>query len=85
MSNDLRLILIGPLPPPAMGQALVMSHMVSKLTPHFTQLRIADIAEGGEAVRWLRPFVKIRRSAAAWSKIPGSDAVYIAVKATHGM
>jgi glycosyltransferase involved in cell wall biosynthesis len=63
---------------------MVMSHMVSELTPHFSQMRLADISAGA-AVGWLRPVVKLRRSASAWWAIPRSDAVYIAVKAGHGM
>jgi glycosyltransferase involved in cell wall biosynthesis len=61
--------------------------MASELAPHFPQMRIADTGDGaaGEAVRWLRPFIKLCRSAGAWWKIPSSDAVYIAVKAEHGM
>jgi glycosyltransferase involved in cell wall biosynthesis len=61
-----------------------MSHMVSQLAPHFPQMRVADISEG-DAVSWLRPAIKLRRSASAWWSIPGSDAVYIAVKAGQGM
>ncbi|WP_319453707.1 MULTISPECIES: glycosyltransferase family 4 protein [unclassified Mycobacterium] len=82
--SDVRLTLIGPMPPPIDGQSMVMCHMVSELRPHFTRMRIADIS-AGDAVSWLRPVVKLRRSASAWWSIPRSDAVYIAVKAGQGM
>jgi glycosyltransferase involved in cell wall biosynthesis len=82
--SDVRLTLIGPMPPPINGQSVVMSHMVSELAPHFTQMRVADISEG-DAVSWLRPVIRLRRSVSAWWSIPGSDAVYIAVKAGRGM
>jgi glycosyltransferase involved in cell wall biosynthesis len=79
-----RLTLIGPMPPPIHGQSVVTCRMVSELAPHFTHLRIADTSEG-DAVRWLRPFIKLHRSAGAWWSIRGSDAVYIAVNSGHGM
>jgi glycosyltransferase involved in cell wall biosynthesis len=82
--SDVRLTLIGPMPPPIDGQSMVMSHMVSELKPHFSQMRLADISAGA-AASWLRPVIKLRRSASAWWSIPGSDAVYIAVKAGQGM
>ena len=82
--SDVRLTLIGPLPPPIHGQSVVMGRMVSELAPHFPRMRIADIGEG-DAVGWLRPVIKLRRSVSALWSIPGSDAVYIAVKAGHGM
>jgi glycosyltransferase involved in cell wall biosynthesis len=82
--GDVQLTLIGPMPPPTNGQSVVMSHMASELAPHFSQMRVADTCEG-QAPRWLRPLVKLRQSAAAWRSIRGSDAVYIAVKAGHGM
>lgn len=80
----MRLTLIGPMPPPVDGQSAVMCQMISELRPHFTQMRIADIS-AGDGVSWLRPAIKLRRTASAWWSIPGSDAVYIAVKAGHGM
>ena len=61
-----------------------MSHMVSELAPHFPRMRLADVG-GGETVSWLRRFNRLRQSAAAWWSIPGSETVYIAVKAGHGM
>jgi glycosyltransferase involved in cell wall biosynthesis len=82
--STIRLTLIGPMPPPIDGQSVVMSHMVSELKLHFTQMRIADIS-AGDAVSRLRPVIKLGRSASAWRSIPGSDAVYIAVKAGNGM
>lgn len=80
----MRLTLIGPMPPPVDGQSTVMCQMISELRPHFAQMRIADIS-AGDGVSWLRPVIKLRRTASAWWSIPGSDAVYIAVKAGHGM
>ena len=83
-SNDLRLTLIGPMPPPIHGQSVVMERLVSELEQHFARMRIADLGEGA-VVGWLRPVVRLRRSISALWSIPGSDAVYIAVKAGHGM
>lgn len=81
---DARLTLIGPMPPPINGQSVVMDHMASGLAPHFAHMRIADISVG-EAVGWLRPFIKLCRSALGWWSVLGSDIVYIAVKADRGM
>jgi glycosyltransferase involved in cell wall biosynthesis len=61
-----------------------MSHMVSELNPHFTQMRIADVSADGGA-SWLRPVISLRKSTIAWWSIPRSDAVYIAVKGGRGM
>ena len=80
----MRLTLLGPIPPPINGQSLVMKQMVSELEPHFAVLRIVDTSEG-KAVGRLRPFRKILQSAKALSGVRGSEAVYIAVKAGHGM
>lgn len=82
--TDIRISLIGPMPPPIDGQSIVMSHMVSRLSPHFLHLRVADTTERASS-RWRRPFAKLGRSAAAWRAIPRADVVYIAVKADHGM
>lgn len=81
---EIRVSLIGPMPPPIDGQSIVMSHMASRLAPHFRRLRVADTTEAASG-RWRRPFVKLGRSASAWRAIPRADAVYIAVKADHGM
>lgn len=80
----LHVSLIGPIPPPIDGQSIVMSHMVSRLAPHFPHLRVADTTERASS-RWRRPLVKLSRSASAWRAIPRADVVYIAVKADHGM
>jgi glycosyltransferase involved in cell wall biosynthesis len=82
--TDVRLTLVGPMPPPVNGQSVVMSHMVSALSQHFSRMRLANTGDG-EAHGWRRPLVAVGRSVAAWRWIPGSDAVYIAVKADHGM
>jgi glycosyltransferase involved in cell wall biosynthesis len=82
--SDLRLTLIGPMPPPMDGQSTVMSYMVSQLKQHFNRVRIADISRG-DAVSWRGPVNSLRKSAGAWRLIPRSDAVYIAVKAGNGM
>ena len=84
VSSDLRLTLIGPLPPPVNGQSVVMSHMVSILAPHFANMRVADTAEGA-GPDWLHTFATLRRSVSSWRSIPGSDVVYVAVKAGKGM
>ncbi|MBI5818501.1 MAG: glycosyltransferase family 4 protein [Verrucomicrobia bacterium] len=82
--SDARITLIGPMPPPIDGQSIVMSHMVSRLTPHFPNLRVSDTTERASS-RWRRAFVKLGRSAAAWGAVLRADVVYIAVKADHGM
>jgi glycosyltransferase involved in cell wall biosynthesis len=80
----IRLTLIGPMPPPVNGQSVVMSHVVARLAPHFANMRVADIGEG-QTGGWLGRLVGVGRSMRAWWCIPGSQAVYIAVKADHGM
>lgn len=80
----MRVTLIGPMPPPIDGQSVVMSHMVSVLAPHFPRMRIADVGQGGVG-GWLSPVIRLRRSIRALWSVPASDAVYIAVKAGHGM
>ena len=82
--GDIRLTLIGPIPPPIHGQAEVTRRIVSELAPHFSQLRIANTSEG-VSVWWFRPCTKLLRSAAAWWSIRGSDAVYISVNNGNGM
>jgi glycosyltransferase involved in cell wall biosynthesis len=47
-------------------------------------MRIADIGEGGVAGRF-GPVIRVLKSFSALWSIPGSDAVYVAVKADHGM
>jgi glycosyltransferase involved in cell wall biosynthesis len=84
MERDIRLTLIGPMPPPVNGQSVVMSHVVEKLTPQFATVRVADIGEG-QTGGWLGRLIGVSRSVRAWRSIPGSQAVYIAVKADHGM
>ena len=97
MSNDLdstpaeagaaeavRLLLIGPMPPPINGQSVVMSHIASKLTPEFPLIRVSD-ASAGNSRAWLRPAAKVARSALAMWSITTADVVYIAVKAGKGM
>ncbi|MCX2934725.1 glycosyltransferase family 4 protein [Mycobacterium sp. CVI_P3] len=59
-------------------------NMASELAPHFHGMRIADTSER-DAVGWIRPFTKLRRSARAWWWIPRMDAVYISVNTGHGM
>lgn len=82
--SDVRLTLVGPMPPPVNGQSVVMGHMTRVLGQHFTRMRVADTGDGGASGRLL-PVVKVWRSLAAWRCVPGSDAVYLAVKADHGM
>jgi len=82
--SDMRLTLIGPIPPPINGQSVVMHHMASELAPHFEQMRIADTSEG-DSPKWARPLSALFRSVNALRKVRGSDAVYIAVKAGKGM
>jgi glycosyltransferase involved in cell wall biosynthesis len=82
--SDVRLTLIGPIPPPVTGQSVVASQMVSELKPHFARMRIANI-NVGEDSGWRRRAVSLRKSVSALWSIPSSDAVYIAVKAHRGM
>ena len=82
--RHVRLLLVGPLPPPVHGQSVVMTHLISRLSPIFPQLAIANTCEGDSGV-WMRPFVKLRRAAAAMARIRRADVVYIAVKAGKGM
>ena len=83
-AGEVRLTLIGPMPPPIHGQSMVMEYMASELAQHFPQIRIADTCEG-DARGLRRGIVIVRRSASSWRAIRGSDAVYIAVKADRGM
>ena len=82
--SNIRLTLIGPVPPPINGQSVVMHHMASGLAPHFAQMRIADTSEG-DSPKWARPFSAMLRSVNSFRTVRGSDAVYIAVKAGKGM
>jgi glycosyltransferase involved in cell wall biosynthesis len=58
--------------------------MISKLAPHFPNLRVADTSEG-QGVRRFRPFVKLMRTASSWWSIRRSDAIYISVNVGNGM
>jgi len=82
--KSVRLNIIGPMPPPFHGQSVATSHMVSTLAPHFTRMRVTDTGEG-KGVGWLRPFVKLARTARSWWSVRGSDAVYISVNVGNGM
>lgn len=63
---------------------MVTRRMVSELAPHFSPMRVANTSQGA-AIWWLRPFVKLCRSAVACWSIRGSDAVYISVNNGQGM
>lgn len=63
---------------------MVMSHMVTRLRMALPHLTVCDTAEP-MAGRRLRTLVKLGRTARACRAVPGSDAVYIAVKANRGM
>lgn len=77
-AHSVRLLAIGPMPPPLHGQTLVMDHMVSQLAPVFPGMRtLAEV----NTKRWLRPVVAIRQA----FSIRDCDVVYIAVKASQGM
>jgi len=97
MSNDLssisadagaeggvRLLLVGPMPPPINGQTVVMRHIAARLTPQFPLMRVSDVS-AGNATKWLRPAVKVLKSARAMWSIASADVVYIAVKGGKGM
>lgn len=83
-TENVRLTLIGPLPPPIHGQSVATTHMVHELTPRFPQMRVANTAEG-TAQGWRGAMVKLRRAVASWLATLRADAVYIAVKADGGM
>lgn len=78
MTAHPRVVMIGPLPPPIDGQSMVLSHLASHLRVHLPNLIVADTAAGG---LW----AKLARTVRACRSIPGSDTVYVAVKAGHGM
>jgi len=82
--SDVRLTLFGPLPPPTHGQSVVMSHLVTRLAPHFPRMRVSDTAGGGD-IRRLRPFPAIIRTIGSWWSLRSTDVVYVAVKADKGM
>jgi len=82
--SPVRLLLIGPMPPPINGQSVVMEDLISKLTPEFPGMKVSDVA-AGNSKKWLRPAAKVRRSAIALRAVVGADVVYIAVKAGKGM
>lgn len=82
--SDVRLTLIGPLPPPVHGQSIVMKHMVARLTPYFHTMRVVDVGEGDVSSR-MRPAIRLWRLLDALWATRHSDAVYLAVKAGHGM
>lgn len=81
--SDLRITMIGPMPPPIDGQSIVMSHMFTRLSPHFPCLRVADIS--ARTTGWWRVLANVARSVAALQVIRGADVVYVAVKADRGM
>lgn len=82
--SAVRLTLIGPMPPPVHGQAVVMSRLVTELRPRFPRMRIAD-THGGHSPGWASGISAIRESMNSLRAIRSSDAVYIAVKAGKGM
>lgn len=82
--SAVRLTLIGPMPPPVHGQAVVMSRLVTELRPRFPRMKIAD-THGGHLPGWARVSATIRESMNSLRAIRSSDAVYIAVKAGRGM
>jgi glycosyltransferase involved in cell wall biosynthesis len=82
--SDMRLTLIGPMPPPITGKSAVTHHIASEISPRFAEVRIADTSEG-KSPKWVLPFVKLRRTASAMWAIRGSDAVYIAANTGQGM
>jgi len=83
-ASCIRLVLVGPMPPPLHGQTVVMNHIVSELAPIFPRMRIANNSEG-DTKGWLRTIVKLRRVLGQLMSVRDCDVVYIAVKARHGM
>lgn len=63
---------------------MVMSHMVTALRTVFPRVAVCDTAEPGPRRR-MRTLIKLGRAVRACRSVPGSAAVYIAVKANHGM
>ena len=82
--SHVRMLLIGPMPPPLHGQTVVMNHMVSQLVPLFPHLRVVSDSVL-ETRGWRRPVAKLRRAVGSLVSVRDCDAVYIAVKADHGM
>lgn len=82
--SDVRLTLIGQIPPPVHGQSVVTSVVASFLAPHFRYMRIVNTSEG-TAARWQQLATKVSRSALAVWALRSSDAVYIAVNGGRGM
>ena len=82
--SDVRLTVVGPIAPPVSGQSVVTTQMVSELEPHFARMRIANI-NVGDGGSWRRRAISFGRSVSALWSIPGSDAVYIAIKSHRGM
>ena len=82
--SSVRLLLIGPMPPPVNGQSVVMTHLISKLTPEFPGMRISD-STASDTNKWLRSARKIHRFADSLRAVADAEVVYIAVKAGKGM
>lgn len=79
-----RLVMVGPLPPPVNGQSVVMSHMVRHMASQFPGLRVADDG-AGRSSGLLGIAVKIGRSLGGVWAVRRARVAYIAVKADRGM
>jgi glycosyltransferase involved in cell wall biosynthesis len=83
-AHEVRLLLVGPMPPPLHGQTVVMNHMVSELAPIFPRMRVVNNSEE-ETKGWLRAAIKLQRAVGQSTSVRDCDVVYLAVKARHGM
>ncbi len=81
---DLRVVAIGPMPPPLHGQSVVMSGMVAELSRVFPRMSLVDTGERNSH-RPVQLLTKIGGSFEAALRAARADVVYISVKAGKGM
>ncbi len=79
-----RVALIGPLPPPINGQTRMMQHICDELESRGLKAKSVDTGHGN-APRGFKHLLTLGRAVRSLWSIPGSDSVYIAVKAGKGM
>ncbi len=84
VDRDQRIVVVGQIPPPVNGQALMTSHLVDLLAGRLRDLRVVNTSEGIGA-RWLQIATKLGRSLRAFWAIRGSDVVYMPVNNGQGM
>lgn len=79
-------VLVGPLPPPVHGQAVVTAAIAEHLTVNSTPVVIADTSEG-EGTRVHRTFRKLFSTVRAGTRIASTrrSAAFISVNSRHGV